>query len=263
MERAGSAFSRQFSCGIAVMAKASAAGRTKTRLVPPLTSQEAASFNTAFLQDIHANICDAGKAQNIHGYLAFGPPGREAVDFFKRAISPDVRLLEAWYPNFGDCLFSALEQLFDAGHQGAVVVNSDSPTLPTALLVETAEILGRPGDRVVLGPSTDGGYYLLGVKMRHRRLFQDITWSTEHVARQTLVRAQEVGVPVHQLPAWYDVDDVNALRTLHAELFEGQAFTPEALRFSAQHSQQLMRALLLRGDLANRLHDAASRVAAE
>ena len=120
------------------MAKASAAGRTKTRLVPPLTPQEAASFNTAFLKDIHANILEAGKAQDIQGYLAYGPPGPDAVDFFKGAISPDVRLLEAWYPNFGDCLYGALEQLFDAGHEGAVVVNSDSPTLPTSLLEETA-----------------------------------------------------------------------------------------------------------------------------
>src|SRR5712672_1473606 len=101
MERVRSASLNRYSCGIAVMAKASAAGRTKTRLVPPLTLQEAASFNTAFLQDIHANICNAGKTRNIHGYLAYGPSGAEAVDFFKRVISPDVRLLEAWYLNFG------------------------------------------------------------------------------------------------------------------------------------------------------------------
>ena len=63
------------SCGIAVMAKASAPGRTKTRLVPPLTGQEAAAFNTAFLQDVSANILAAGKVRRIQPYMAYGPPG--------------------------------------------------------------------------------------------------------------------------------------------------------------------------------------------
>src|SRR5206468_4027349 len=97
-----SAFSGQDSCGIAVMAKASAAGRTKTRLVPPLTHQEAASFNTAFLQDTHANVLEAAKARDIQGYLAYGPPGPAAVEFFKSSVSSDIRLLESWHPNFGD-----------------------------------------------------------------------------------------------------------------------------------------------------------------
>ena len=81
-----------------------------------------------------------------------------------------------------------------------------------------------PGDRIVLGPSTDGGYYLLGLKQPHRRLFEDIDWSTERVSEQTLARARELGLPVHQLPSWYDVDDLGALRVLVGELFEGRHF---------------------------------------
>ncbi len=98
------------------------------------------------------------------------------------------------------------------------MLNSDSPTLPTALLIETAEVLARPGDRAVLGPSSDGGYYLLGLKAAHRRMFEDIAWSTERVAAQTLERAREIGLEVHSLPVWYDVDDVDGLRRLNAEL---------------------------------------------
>ena len=63
----------------------------------------------------------------------------------------------------------------------------------------------------MLGPSTDGGYYLLGLKARHRRMFEEITWSTDRVAEQTLARAAEIGLDVHLLPAWYDVDDVESL----------------------------------------------------
>ena len=95
--------------------------------------------------------------------------------------------------------------------------------MPTALLIETADALARPGERAVLGPSTDGGYYLLGLKTPHRRLFEEITWSTERVAAQTLERARELKLDVHMLPAWYDVDDVEGLRRLHGELGSARA----------------------------------------
>jgi hypothetical protein len=125
--------------------------------------------------------------------------------------------------------------------------------LPTALLVETAEVLARPGDRAVLGPSTDGGYYLLGLKHAHRRLFDDIDWSTERVALQTLDRANEIGLDVHYLPAWYDVDDSQSLRQLHVELFEGGSLDPRLTPFAAPNSAYLMRELMATADLRARL----------
>jgi len=244
------------SCGIAVMAKASCPGRTKTRLVPPLTFDEAAAFNTAFLRDVAANIAAAderarGRNVRLAGYIAFGPPRSES--FFREILPASIGLIEAWYPNFGDCLFTAVEKLLALGHAGAVVLNSDSPTLPTALLAETAEVLARPGDRAVLGPSTDGGYYLLGVKLPHRRLFEDVAWSTEVVARQTLERAAEIGLDVHVLPAWYDVDDIAALRLLRSELCDGVPFAPALTPHHAMHARQLLGALLRETDFAQRL----------
>src|SRR5262249_27151548 len=185
-ERSGAA-----SCGIAVMAKASLPGKTKTRLVPPLTFEEAAAFNTAFLRDVADNIAAAGRAAPIACYMAYGPPG--AAAFFESNFPPSVGLIESWHPNFGDCLFVAIDQVLARGHAGAVVLNSDSPTLPAELLVATARALAQPGDRAVLGPSNDGGYYLLGLKAPHRRLFEDVAWSTEAVARQTRERAARIG----------------------------------------------------------------------
>jgi len=238
------------SCGIAFMAKASAPGRAKTRLVPPLTFDQAADLNTAFLQDVAANLLAAdeqgraiaGRKAAIVGYAAYGPTG--STDFFRRILPASIGLIEAWLPNFGDCLFHTVGELFKHGHHSAVVLNSDSPTLPTALLVETAEILARPGDRAVLGPSTDGGYYLLGLKGAHARMFEDITWSTERVAEQTLARAQEIGLDVHLLPAWYDVDDVDALKRLDAELrgIYMETRSSQSPRYAA-HTARLMRQL--------------------
>jgi uncharacterized protein len=203
-------------CGIAVMAKASAPGRTKTRLVPPLTFDEAAALNTAFLQDIADNLLLAGRHAGIAGYAAYAPSGSQ--DFFYRTLPPEIGLIDACLPNFGDCLLRTIEQILARGHHSAVVLNSDSPTLPTAFLIETASVLALPGERAVLGPSSDGGYYLLGLKTARRRLFEDIAWSTERVAQQTLERAREINLNVHMLPVWYDVDDVDDLRVLNEEV---------------------------------------------
>ena len=203
------------------MAKASAPGRTKTRLVPPLTFEQAAALNTTFIQDIAGNLLAAGSRIAIAGYVAFAPAGAEA--FFRDALPSDIGLIDACLPSLGECLVHTIKEIFARGHAAAVVLNSDSPTLPTALLIETASMLAQPGERAVLGPCTDGGYYLLGLKTFHRRLFEDITWGTARVAAQTLERAREVKLDVHLLPPWYDVDDVEGLRRLHGELASARA----------------------------------------
>ena len=247
------------SCGIAVMAKASLPGKTKTRLVPPLSFEEAAAFNTAFLKDVAVNITAAGREAPIACYMAYGPPGSNA--FFESNFPDSVGLIESWHPNFGDCLFVAIDQVLARGHASAVVLNSDSPTLPAALLVETARALAQPGDRAVLGPSSDGGYYLLGLKAPHHRLFEDVGWSTEHVARQTRERAAEIGLDTHMLPEWYDVDDVASLQTLRGEVIEGRAFASTLRSSAAPHTTELLGALLARTDLADRLDAAAAPMA--
>lgn len=200
---------------VAVMAKASEPGRTKTRLCPPLSFAEAADFNTAFLKDIATTVLRSGQDHSVALYMAYGPPGSEA--FFARELPANAGLIEAWLPNFGDCLWGAIEEMFARGHETACVLNSDSPTLPGALLRATYAALERSGDRAVLGPSTDGGYYLLAIKGRHRRLFEDVAWSTADVARQTIERAAEIGLEIVTLPVWYDVDDAESLRTLAGE----------------------------------------------
>ncbi len=240
------------------MAKASVPGRAKTRLVPPLTFEEAAALNTAFLQDVAENVLAAARSRQrragIAGYAAYGPQGAE--DFFRRTLPADIGLVGAWLPNFGDCLLHTISEILSRGHGAAVVLNSDSPTLPTALLVETAEILARPGDRAVLGPSSDGGYYLLGLKTAHRRLFENIAWSTERVAEQTLDRAREIKLEVHRLPVWYDVDDIDGLRRLHAELHGADAASRRRSAHRPHHAKQtakLMNSLRQNHDFAHRV----------
>jgi hypothetical protein len=87
------------------------------------------------------------------------------------------------------------------------VSNSDTPDLPTEFLLRCARELAGGRDRMVIGPADDGGYYLLGLTRSHRRLFDDIEWSTPRVLGQTLERAGEVGLEVVILPSWSDIDD--------------------------------------------------------
>jgi rSAM/selenodomain-associated transferase 1 len=233
-------------CGVAVMAKASIPGRTKTRLVPPLSFDQAAALNTAFLKDVSANLLCAAERASLAGYMAYGPIGSER--FFHDILPAGIGRFECWLPDFGDCLFGAISKLLDRGHQSAVVLNSDSPTLPTSFLADAAEILARPGDRAVLGPSDDGGYYLLGLKARHRGLFERVAWSTEHVAQQTLARAAEIGLEVHLLPTWYDIDDIASLRMFEARRFERRALASRLQPHPAPHAERLVRELIARVD---------------
>jgi uncharacterized protein len=224
-------------CAIGVMAKAPRAGYSKTRLCPPLRPDQAASLSAAFLRDITENIVLAGRLAPIAGYIAYAPEGAEALfdghlaDGIGRVLADGSPLMPPDVQGFGRCLLHAVLAMLARGHDSAVVLNSDSPTLPTAYLVRTAEALAAAGDRVVLGPADDGGYYLLGMKAAHAHLFADIAWSTHSVAATTRVRASELGLDVVELPPWYDVDDRASLSRLAGDRTGYRApFTARALR---------------------------------
>jgi rSAM/selenodomain-associated transferase 1 len=206
------------SCAIGIMAKVPQSGRVKTRLVPPLTPDEASALSGCFVRDVGASIAAAARSHPaIHGVAVYLPRGEE--DALAGMLPDDFWLLPQRGGDLGERLLHAIEDLLAAGFASACLVNSDSPTLPERLLREAACALERPGDRVVLGPAADGGYYLVGLSRPHPRLFEEIAWSTPAVFGQTLERAREVGLEVHLLPEWYDVDDGESLRVLCRELF--------------------------------------------
>lgn len=207
-------------CAIAVMAKAPRPGRVKTRLVPPLSPDQAMAMSGAFLRDIVENIALAGRSAPIDGWIAYAPVGDAPL--FRQLLGDETRLLladgsgpiPAGVQGLGACLLQTVRELLARGYRAACVLNADSPTLPTDLLVRMAETLLAPGERVVLGPAEDGGYYALGMQRARARLFADIAWSTDRVAEQTRTRAAELGLTLVELPSWYDVDDAASLQRL-------------------------------------------------
>lgn len=222
-------------CAIAVMAKAPRPGAVKTRLIPPLSPEAAKELGAAFLRDITDNLALAARDAAITGYVAYAPKGYE--NLFDGLLAPGTRLLladgagemPADVAGFGRSLLHAARALFDLGHPSACLLNADSPTLRTSLLSDAARLLAAPGERVVLGPADDGGYYLIGMQCPHAGLFADIDWSTERVADQTRQRARTLGLELVELPRWYDVDDAASLDRLIGEL----------AAYSAKHSANI------------------------
>ena len=212
-------------CALAVMTKAPQAGRVKTRLVPPLTPEEAAELNKCFLRDTAAAISsacnrrplgDEGKTARSSPIAVYTPVGAESA--YTDVLPADFSLLPQRGDKFGERLYFAVEDLFECGFESVCLIDSDSPTVPAKNFEQAAELLSASEDRVVLGPSDDGGYYLIGMKKPHRYLFEQIDWSTEHVLNQTIQRATEIGLEIKLLPAGFDVDDDASLRRLCNEL---------------------------------------------
>ena len=166
-----------------------------------------------------AERIDGGSAAS--GVAVYTPAGAEEA--FEGLLPEGFSLLAQRGEGFGERLFNAADDLLRLGYDSLCLIDSDSPTLPTRALAAAVEELSRPGDRAVLGPADDGGYYLIGVKRAHRQLFERIDWSTGRVLQQTVERACEIDLDVALLPAWYDVDDSVTLARLCGELFGGQA----------------------------------------
>jgi hypothetical protein len=207
-------------CALAVMTKAPRAGQVKTRLTPPLTPEEAAALNICFLRDTAAAISVAAGEGIARGVGVYTPVGAESA--YIDILPAHFELVPQRGDAFGERLAIAAEDLLRVGYKSVCLIDSDSPTVPQRAYSDAAKFLALPGDRVVFGPSDDGGYYLIGMKNVHRRLFEEIDWSTERVAEQTLERAKEIGVKVELLPTWYDVDDRATLRRLCDELLGEQ-----------------------------------------
>ena len=199
----------------AVFCKTPAAGLSKTRLSPPLRADECASLSACFIRDVAATVGALTYDGDVSGYAVYTPAGSEQR---LRALLPmGFRLVLQGEGDLGARLYKATADLLAIGHAGAILINSDSPTLPLAILRAAADAVRRE-DAVVLGPALDGGYTLIGLSRAHRRIFADIPWSTPQVYERTVERAREMRLPVVSLPQWYDIDDGDSLRLLESEL---------------------------------------------
>lgn len=195
---------------LAVMAKVPVAGAVKTRLCPPLTPEQAARLARCFLED---RIEQLGALRAGDRVVAFAPPERQ--EELRALVPPGVRLVPQAGIDLGARLHHVLGGLLAEGYTGAIALDADSPTLPTAYIERACAVLLDRAADVVVGPSEDGGYYLIGLAAPAPGLFTDMPWSTPAVCQETLARARRAGRRAALLPPWFDVDrgaDLERLR---------------------------------------------------
>lgn len=201
---------------VGIICKTPIVGASKTRLAPFVGIEGAAELATAFLRDVALAIEAVPSCAGRRGYAVYAPEGSEAV--LRPLLPASFGLLCRRGTTLEGVLLGATQELLAAGHDAVILVNGDSPTLPPMTITAAMAALRRAGERVVLGPSSDGGYYLIGLKFPHAELFRDIPWSTAETLSVTLERARGIGLETALLPTWYDIDDKETMRLLISEI---------------------------------------------
>jgi uncharacterized protein len=190
-----------------IFAKQPTPGKVKTRLCPPLSFQAAAQLYEHFLADV---LEEMAKLPQIRLALAYTPDA--ARPFFTKLAPPGTSVVAQAGEDLGERLQQACRWGFAQGTGTVLVRNSDSPDLPGVLVTEAREVLDSQRADVVLGPCPDGGYYLVGLRSPRPQLFDDIAWSGPAVLADTLAQANRLGLTVHLLPSWPDIDTFDDVR---------------------------------------------------
>jgi hypothetical protein len=196
-----------------IFAKAPIPGQVKTRLCPPLTPDEAASLHGSFVLDALERSQEAGRhgSVTVERFLACAPPADHV--FFKiMEERHKVRLLRQTGDDLGARMDQTFKEVFALGYQRALLVGTDVPSLPTSYYGQAVSLLADHD--LVLGPSLDGGYYLIGLKRPVPDLFRGIPWSTDQVFPLTRTKAEALGLKTALLPPCRDVDTLDDLLAL-------------------------------------------------
>lgn len=207
---------------LAIMAKAPIAGTVKTRLVPPLTAEQATELYRALLLDQFEHLRQFGGAAR---YVFYAPADAEKMlgdlggaDYAYRAQSGG---------DLGARMAQVFAELWRLGHKNIVLIGSDLPALPLEFVREAFTRLSTAQHRVVLGPSRDGGYYLIGMNRATPEIFANMTWSHDRVLADTTARLDGLGVSYSMLPSWFDLDVAEDFQCLPTWL---KPESPSALR---------------------------------
>ena len=193
-----------------MFAKYWAPGHVKTRLAASIGAPAAAEIYYAFVQTLVTRFASTATRR----LLVFAPDDQQPA--FSELANPDWEIAPQRGSDLGERMHHFFLDSFAAGVERAVLIGSDSPNLPLSLIDRAFEELRTAP--VVLGPSDDGGYYLIGAASQVPPVFDQIAWSSPEVWRQTIERLDSSDTRYAVLPSWYDVDDIHDLRRLQTEL---------------------------------------------
>ena len=196
---------------IVLFARDPVEGKVKTRLTPFLSQKLTLELYTRFLNDSIQKICKLGSTDRFIGVF----PSDSSGYFSRVHVEPSLEIFIQEGEDLGEKMFNAFQARFDEGYEHVVIIGSDSPSLPVAYIEKA---LNSDKD-ITIGPSTDGGYYLIGMYRKPVDIFTDgIEWGSEKVLAQTLERVKKSASSLELLPPWYDVDRAEDLKFLKTHL---------------------------------------------
>jgi rSAM/selenodomain-associated transferase 1 len=215
------------------MAKAPREGEVKTRLLGALSPEEARRLYVAFLSDTFALMEDVmEEREELSLALCYTPEGEEEA--FEEVEREGSLMIAQRGATLGERLTNCFADFFGLGFESVVVIGADSPTLPGEYLFDAFECF-ETDDDVVIGPTEDGGYYLVGMRRLHHRIFEDIPWGGAFAMDATIERAREAGLNLVVLPEWRDVDTPEDFERLKRELDENK----DAAQFTRRFLKEL------------------------
>lgn len=193
------------------MAKVPRPGAVKTRLEAVLSPELCADLALALLFDALA------KSQRIgeEPIIAFFPPGDKAL--MTKLLGPEVRLVPQSGGTLGERMFSAFDFAFSNGADSVVMIGTDSPTFPADYIEQAFSFLETESD-VVLGRTSDGGFYLVGLRRLDAGLFANVRWSSPNTFDDVYRNAADLNLHLREVPAWYDIDEPQDLKRMIDEL---------------------------------------------
>lgn len=198
---------------LVVMVKAPIPGQVKTRLTPPLSPEDAAGLYRCFIEDTLSRV---RILQGVFLFVAYTPSDKEV--HIKGLIPGNFHLIPQVGNDLGERLFNVFQRFFSMGYKKVVIIGSDSPDIPLEYIEMAFQALDDKG--VVLGPSEDGGYYLIamslgtGLNSISMAIFKDIPWGSSRVLEETLKRARKNHIEASLLPIWYDIDTPGDIKRL-------------------------------------------------
>jgi rSAM/selenodomain-associated transferase 1 len=212
-----------------VFVKAPIPGEVKTRLIPHLTSIEAANLYKCFVMDV-IKSASAVRSQPKINVAYQSHPKASDISWLGLKNPPDLIKQEG--RSLGERLIHAFGIAFGRGAKHVIIIGSDSPNLPTHYLEAAFTALNEAD--VVLGPALDGGYYLVGLSRPCLKLFEDVSWSNDQIFERTSQNATRYGYTLKVLPSHYDIDTIDDLQRLHLELNDNLRHAPTTQKYLAQ-----------------------------
>jgi rSAM/selenodomain-associated transferase 1 len=221
---------------VAMMARAPA-WPGKSRIAAGLSAVEHAALREALFDDTFDVV---RQVRNVVHAVVYEPAS--AGEEVRARLPHGVLVVPQSEGELGERLLAACRRFCADGARGVVFVGSDLPDLPVGRIREAVAHLTLGPDRIVLGPATDGGYYLIAMRRCQPELFTGIAWGSERVLAQTLVRARRLALDVVQLDAWADVDtqaDIARVVSRHTRAARRTRAWDRAVRASAARHARL------------------------